>query len=90
VLRASPGECGTSGIVGIELDAGDGRIFAVRRTEQNHATLSSPIAPPRVVKLDSRRDAELCLAALGPAGRDPLFVRCLALASRLASSGASA
>jgi glucose-6-phosphate dehydrogenase assembly protein OpcA len=86
VLARAPGECGTSGIVGIELDAGDDRVFSVRRTEQNHATLTSPIAPPRVIKLDSRRDAELCLAALGPAGRDPLFGRCLALASRLASS----
>jgi glucose-6-phosphate dehydrogenase assembly protein OpcA len=90
VLATDPGECGTSGIVGIELDAGDERVFAVRRTEQNHATLSSPIAPPRVIKLDSRRDAELCLAALGPAGRDPLFARCLALASRLASSATTA
>jgi glucose-6-phosphate dehydrogenase assembly protein OpcA len=89
-LRAAEGECGTSGIVGIELDAGDDRVFAVRRTEQNHATLISPIAPARVIKLDSRRDAELCLAALGPAGRDPLFARCLALASRLASSTAAA
>jgi glucose-6-phosphate dehydrogenase assembly protein OpcA len=86
-LRASSGECGTSGLVGIELDAGDNCVFSVRRTEQNHATLTSPIAPPRVIKLDSRRDAELCLAALGPAGRDPLFPRCLALASRLASAG---
>jgi glucose-6-phosphate dehydrogenase assembly protein OpcA len=89
-LRADEGECGTSGIVGIELEADDGRAFGVRRTEQNHATLSSPIAPARVIKLDSRRDAELCLAALGPAGRDPLFARCLALASRLASSAAQA
>jgi glucose-6-phosphate dehydrogenase assembly protein OpcA len=90
VITAAPGECGTSGIVGIELDAGDDRVFAVRRTEQNHATLSSPIAPPRVIKLDSRRDADLTLAALGPAGRDPLFGRCLALASRLASSSGAA
>jgi glucose-6-phosphate dehydrogenase assembly protein OpcA len=89
-LRAAEGECGTSGIVGIELDAGDDRVFAVRRTEQNHATICSPIAPSRVIKLDSRRHAELCLAALGPAGRDPLFARCLALASRLASSSAPA
>ena len=92
-LQLSPGECGTSGIVALELEAtvgGAEALFAVRRTEQNHATLTLPIAPPRVVKLDSRRDAELCVAALGPAGRDPLFVRCLALASRLASSGAPA
>jgi glucose-6-phosphate dehydrogenase assembly protein OpcA len=92
-LCLSPGECGTSGIVALELEAtfgGSEALFAVRRTQHNHATLTLPIAPPRVVKLDSRRDAELCVAALGPAGRDPLFVRCLALASRLASSGAAA
>jgi glucose-6-phosphate dehydrogenase assembly protein OpcA len=89
-LRAAPGECGTSGIVAIELDAGDDRVFSVRRTEQNHASLTSPIAPPRVIKLDSRRDAELCLAALGPTGRDPLFGRCLALASRLSSFATTA
>jgi hypothetical protein len=89
-VEPATGECGTSGIVGIELDAGEGRLFCVRRSEQNHATISSPIAPPRVMKLDSRRDAELVVAALGPAGRDPLFPRCLALASRLASSLATA
>ncbi len=92
VLRASPGECGTSGIVALELEStgpGGDAVYAVRRTERNHATLTSPIAPPRVVKLDSRRDAELCVTALGPSGRDPLFARCLALASRLASSGAA-
>jgi len=91
-LRAAPGECGTSGIVALELEStgpGGDEVYAVRRTERNHATLTSPIAPPRVVKLDSRRDAELCVTALGPSGRDPLFARCLALASRLASSGAA-
>jgi glucose-6-phosphate dehydrogenase assembly protein OpcA len=92
-LRAAPGECGTSGIVALELEtafSGGEALFSVRRTERNHATLSSPIAPPRVVKLDSRRDAELCVVALGPAGRDRLFARCLSLASRLASSASSA
>jgi glucose-6-phosphate dehydrogenase assembly protein OpcA len=91
VLVPSPGECGTSGIVALELMAtgpdGTGEeLYAVRRTEQNHATLTLPIAPDRSVKLDSRRDAELCVAALGPAGRDPLFVRCLSLAARLVTS----
>jgi glucose-6-phosphate dehydrogenase assembly protein OpcA len=88
-LVSSPGECGTSGIVALELVA-DGaageELYAVRRTEQNHATLVLPMAPPRVVKLDSRRDAELCVVALGPAGRDPLYPRCLSLAARLAIS----
>lgn len=91
VLVPSPGECGTSGIVALELvaagpDGATEEVYAVRRTEQNHATLTLPIAPDRSVKLDSRRDAELCVAALGPAGRDPLFVRCLALAARLVTS----
>jgi hypothetical protein len=90
-LVPSEGECGTSGIVALELASGEPEaLFAVRRTEQNHATLTSPIAPPRVVKLDSRRDAELCVTALGPVGRDPLFARCLALAARLATFTASA
>lgn len=92
MLASSPGECGTSGIVALELVAegpngqGEDELYAVRRTEQNHATLVLPIAPPRAVKLDSRRDAELCLAALGPAGGDALYLRCLALAARLAIS----
>jgi glucose-6-phosphate dehydrogenase assembly protein OpcA len=95
VLEPSSGECGTSGIVALELVAegasgGGDEVYAVRRTEQNHATLTLPIAPDRTVKLDSRRDAELCVAALGPGGRDPLFVRCLSLAARLlTSAGAS-
>jgi glucose-6-phosphate dehydrogenase assembly protein OpcA len=92
-LECSPGECGTSGIVALELTAsgpsGD-EIYAVRRTEENHATLVLPIAPPRSMKLDSRRDAELCVTALGPAGRDPLFARCLSLAARLAISSGPA
>jgi glucose-6-phosphate dehydrogenase assembly protein OpcA len=90
-IGASDGECGTSGIVALELtveEPGGGEsVFAVRRTEKNHATLSSPIAPPRTLKLDSRTDAELCLAALGPAGQDALFRRALALAARLATFG---
>jgi glucose-6-phosphate dehydrogenase assembly protein OpcA len=94
VLRPSKGECGTSGIVALELVAagatGEDELYAVRRKEQNHATLTMPIAPDRTVKLDSRRDAELCVAALGPAGRDPLFVRCLALAARLVTSAGGA
>jgi len=36
------------------------------------------------VKLDSRTDAELCVGALGPAGRDPLLRRVLPFAERLA------
>jgi len=91
-LRPSPGECGTSGIVSIALDAGaapgapsgGGAVYGVRRTADNHAEISLPIAPSRSVKLDSRTDAELCVGALGPAGRDPLLRRVLPYAERLA------
>jgi glucose-6-phosphate dehydrogenase assembly protein OpcA len=84
-LRPSPGECGTSGIVSIALDAGaPGAIYRVHRTADNHAEISVPIAPPHSVKLDSRSDAELCVGALGPAGRDPLLRRVLPYAERLA------
>ena len=84
-LRPSPGECGTSGIVSIALDAGTpGAIYGVRRTTDNHAEISVPIAPSRSIKLDSRSDAELCVGALGPAGRDPLLRRVLPYAERLA------
>jgi hypothetical protein len=43
-----------------------------------------------VVKLDSRSDAELCVAALGPAGRDPLLAQCLSYAARLCGLGTQA
>jgi glucose-6-phosphate dehydrogenase assembly protein OpcA len=93
-LASSPGECGTSGIVALELtaalDGGSEALYAVRRTAQNHAELTIPIAPPRVVKLDSRSDAELCVAALGPAGRDALLPRCLSYAARLCGLGTQA
>jgi glucose-6-phosphate dehydrogenase assembly protein OpcA len=84
-LRPSPGECGTSGIVSIALDAEQGAgAYGVRRTADNHAEITVPIAPVRTVKLDSRSDAELCVGALGPAGRDPLLRRVLPYAERLA------
>ncbi|HET6280346.1 MAG TPA: glucose-6-phosphate dehydrogenase assembly protein OpcA [Polyangia bacterium] len=87
-LVPSDGECGTSGIVGLDLLAdspvhGDEERYGINRTGGNHAELAIPIAPPRSIKLDSRSDAELCVAALGPAGRDPLLRRCLAYAARL-------
>jgi hypothetical protein len=95
-LRPSPGECGTSGIVAIELHcreddqqddgkpSGASPLYAIRRTANDHAEISIPIAPPRSVKLDSRSDAELCVGALGPAGRDPLLRRVLDYAAQLA------
>jgi glucose-6-phosphate dehydrogenase assembly protein OpcA len=86
-LVPSPERCGTSGIIAIELRAahprGGEEVYAVRRTAEDHAELTLPIAPPRVVKLDSRSDAELCVAALGPAGRDPLMFRSLECAAEL-------
>jgi hypothetical protein len=83
-LRPSTGECGTSGIVALQIQSGENNAtYGVRRTADNHAELSVPIAPAKSVKLDSRGDAELCMAALGPAGRDPLLRRVLAYARRL-------
>jgi glucose-6-phosphate dehydrogenase assembly protein OpcA len=87
-LVPSDGECGTSGIVSLEMlvDSpvhGDEERYGVSRTGGNHAELTIPIAPPRSIKLDSRSDAELCASALGPQGRDPLLRRCLAYAARL-------
>jgi hypothetical protein len=94
------GECGTSGIIELAMwpdgagagDAGDsGGIepaYAVCRTRYNHAELLVPIAPPRIVKLDSRTDAELCAVALGPRGRDPLLRHIFAYAGRLAALAA--
>jgi hypothetical protein len=85
-LLSSEGECGTSGIVAIWLASADGApVYAVRRTADNHAEICIPIAPTKTVKLDSRADAELCLGALGPAGRDPLLRRVLPYAGRLAA-----
>jgi hypothetical protein len=85
ILSPDQGVCGTSGIVGLTLSAPSG-LFELRRTTENHATLRLPIAPERVVKLDSHTDAELCAAALGPQGRDGLFPRVLTLAARLAAT----
>jgi hypothetical protein len=82
-LSPSDDTCGTSGIVAIELTSATGERYTVTRTAQNHAKLEIPIAPPRSVKLDSRSTAELCIAAVGPRGRDPLMRRCLTLAARL-------
>jgi len=92
-LMASDGECGTSGLVSMELHAAgagvntgvntNGGRYMVTRTASNHARLDIPIAPPRIVKLDPRTTAELCVAALGPRGRDPLFRRCVSLAARM-------
>jgi glucose-6-phosphate dehydrogenase assembly protein OpcA len=78
----SEGACGKSGILGMELYAGGDR-YAVSRTAIDHAAAEVPIAPPKLVKLDAHADAELCVDALGPRGRDPLFARVLALAGRL-------
>lgn len=82
VVISSAAACDRSAIVGIELT--DGRDeYAVTRTAVDQAEVRLPIAPPKTVKLDAASDAELCVAALGPRGRDPLFARCLAYAARL-------
>jgi glucose-6-phosphate dehydrogenase assembly protein OpcA len=74
--------CDRSAILAIELTSGRDQ-YAVIRTDADQAEVRLPIAPPRTVKLDAASDAELCVAALGPRGRDPLFARCLAYAARL-------
>jgi hypothetical protein len=78
----SGGACGKSGFLGIELYAGNDR-YAVSRIAIDQAAVEVPIAPARMMKLDAHDDAELCVDALGPRGRDPLFSRVLALAGRL-------
>ena len=78
----SAAACDRSAILGIEL--ADGRDeYVVTRTAVDEAEVRVPIAPPKTVKLDAASDAELCVAALGPRGRDPLYARCLAYAAQL-------
>ncbi len=81
-LVPSAAACDRSAIVEIELDYGRDQ-YIVTRTAVDQAEVRLPIAPPKTVKLDAASDAELCVAALGPRGRDPLFARCLAYAARL-------
>jgi glucose-6-phosphate dehydrogenase-like protein OpcA len=76
------GACDASGVLSLQLVA-DGDEYRVNRTATDEATVHLPIAPSRTVKLDFVSDAELCAAALGPLGRDPLCVRCLRYAGRL-------
>ena len=94
-LRASDDECGSTGVVSIEMRSaaetkvespGVAResIFWLRSTSNNQAVMSTPTALPRSVKLDSRSDLEICVNALGPSGRDPAFREALAYAARLA------
>ena len=81
-LSPCDGPCGKSGVLGIELLCDRDR-FSVQRTALDQALVEVPIAPPKPVMLDPASDAELCAAALGPRGRDPLFARSLAYACRL-------
>jgi glucose-6-phosphate dehydrogenase assembly protein OpcA len=81
-LVPAEGPCGKSGILTLELMAGDDR-YAIHRTALDKTALLTPIAPPKPVTLDSPSDAELAVAALGRRGRDPLFARCLAFAQTL-------
>ena len=78
----TPGACDESAILGIELSSGPD-AYAVSRDTLDEAHVQLPIAPTRAVKLDAVSDAETCVAALGPRGRDPRFSRCLAYAGRL-------
>ena len=82
VLVPGPGACDESSILAIELTSDD-QEHVVCREAIDRARVEVPIAPPRTVKLDAYSDAELCVTALGPRGRDPLFGRCLTYAGRL-------
>jgi glucose-6-phosphate dehydrogenase assembly protein OpcA len=81
-LVPAEGPCGKSGILTVELSAGDER-YAIHRTALDKTALLTPVAPPKPVTLDSPSDAELAVAALGRRGRDPLFARCLGFAQTL-------
>ena len=81
-LVPAEGACGKSGILALEIYAGDER-YAIHRTALDKTALLTPVAPPKPVTLDSPSDAELAVAALGRRGRDPLFARCLAFAQTL-------
>ncbi|HSS40376.1 MAG TPA: OpcA/G6PD domain-containing protein, partial [Polyangia bacterium] len=76
------GACDQSAILSIELTSGRDE-YVVSREAIDQARVQLPIAPARVVKLDTYSDADICVAALGPRGRDPLFARCLEYAGRL-------
>jgi glucose-6-phosphate dehydrogenase assembly protein OpcA len=77
-----PGACDESAILGIELSSGRDE-YVVTRDAIDRAHVQLPIAPPKAIKLDAYSDADVCVAALGPRGRDPLFARCLEYAGRL-------
>jgi glucose-6-phosphate dehydrogenase assembly protein OpcA len=77
-----PGACDESAILAIELLSGRDE-YVVTRDAIDEAHVQLPIAPPKAVKLDAYSDADICVAALGPRGRDPLFARCLEYAGRL-------
>jgi Glucose-6-phosphate dehydrogenase subunit len=82
-LIPNEGACDASGVLAIELGAEGRGEYVVCRTAIDQASVQLPIAPAKAVKLDAYSDAELCVAALGPRGRDPLFARCLAYAGGL-------
>lgn len=82
LLVRTAGACDASAILAIELSSGRD-AYVVTRDALDEAHVQLPIAPPRAVKLDVYSNADICVAALGPRGRDPLFARCLAYAGRL-------
>ncbi len=81
-VAPSGGACDQSAILSIELTSGRD-AYVVTREAIDQVRVQLPIAPARTVKLDAYSDADICVAALGPRGRDPLFARCLEYAGRL-------
>lgn len=82
-LLPTDGACDATGVLAIELADGGRDEYLVCRTAIDQASVQLPIAPAKAVKLDAYSDADLCVAALGPRGRDPLFAKCLAYAGGL-------
>lgn len=82
LLVPAGGACDASAILAIELQSGRDE-YIVTRDAIDEAHVQLPIAPPRAVKLDAYTDADICVAALGPRGRDPLFTQCLQYAGGL-------
>ena len=89
LLVPTGGPCDASAVLAIELENGRD-AYVVTRDAIDEAHVQLPIAPPRAVKLDAYTDADLCVAALCPRGRDPLFSQCLQVAGRLWSLEARA
>ncbi len=78
-----PGACDESAILGDSSFRAAATSTSSPATRSTGRTSSSRSRRRKAVKLDAYSDADVCVAALGPRGRDPLFARCLEYAGRL-------